>query len=262
MTQNTKQALLICGVAAVMFGGAAWMIPVSKEPNVWWFRIGALVLLTCVIGFAYWSKRRRDLAPDFLSKISPTFFEQDGFTFVVGTEVVGGVCHLSVWFQNRYERACEAIVLVRTSERLLAPQRHLPDARVSVTCQPGAFGKALVPWPLPLELQGGKVLLDVMAKRKYRRGRGKLLRNRTGLSVGSAPQSAVSDTLRVLGVLVGIHGGHAARTEIQLPRNVASTPTPRLEERTETIWRLGDPIDCPSDNPATGASQLLQMRPI
>ena len=242
MTQNTRQVLLICSVAAVMFGGAAWLIPASKEPSVWWFRIGAFVLLACVIGFSAWSKRRRDLAPDFLSRLSATFFERDGFAFVVGTEVLGGVCHLSVWFQNRYERDCEAMVLVRTSERLLAPQRHLPDARVSVTCQPGAFGKVLVPWPLPLELQGRKVLLDVMAKRKYRKGRGKLLRNRTGLSVGSAPQSALSDSLKVLGVLVGVHGGRAARTEIQLPRNVASTLAPPLQERIETIWRLGDPI--------------------
>jgi len=260
MTQNTRQVLLVCSVVAVMFGGMAWLIPAAKEPNIWWLRIGALVLLAWVIGFSAWAKRRRDLAPDFLAQLSANFFEQDGFAFVVGTEVLEGVGYLCVWFQNRYERPCEAMVLVRTSERWLAPQRHLPDAKVSLTCQPGAFGKALVPWPLPLELQGRKVLLDVMARRKYPRGRGKLLRRRTGLRVGSAPQSAISDALKVLGVLGGCHGGRAARTEIQLPRDVATTPLLTLQPHPETIWRFGDPTDRPTDSPAT--SQFLQMKRI
>ena len=243
-----------------MFGGVAWLIPASKEPSVWWFRIGALLVLILASGFFLWTSRRRESAPDFLSKLAGNFFERDGFAFTVTTEVVGGVCHLCVWFQNRYERACEAEVLVRTAERWLAPQRHLPEARASIMVQPGAFGKALSPWPLPVELQGTKVLVDVMAKRKYPRGRGKLLRYRTGLAVGTTPLSGVSDILAVLGALTMHHTRRAARAEIHLPQHVASIPMLHLQETTQTIWKLGDPVNVPG-KPSAGSNMVLQPKP-
>ena len=146
MRQNTRYVLLVCNVAAVMFGGVSWIIPASKEPGVWWFRIGAPIVLILVAALFLRAKRRGDQAPDFFSKLAGTFFERDGFAFIVTTEVHDGACHLCVWYQNRYERDCEAEVMVRTSERWLAPQRHLPDARVKIMCGPAAFGKAIVPW--------------------------------------------------------------------------------------------------------------------
>jgi hypothetical protein len=243
MKQNTKQNLMVCTVAAVMFGGISWLIPASKEPGVWWFRIGTMAVLAFVAAFSFWALRRRDLAPDFLSRVSRTFFERDGFAFVIGTEVINSVCHLKVCFQNQYERACQATVVLRTSERWLAPQRRLPDVSISVTCEPGAFGKANAPWALPTELQGKKVLVDVMAKRKYPHGRGKLLRFQSGLRVGSVPGSAVSDLFSFLGVFGGFHTGRAARIEIQLPQNVAASPVPAIREGTQTVWKLGDPSD-------------------
>ena len=232
---------MICTVAAVMFGGIAWLIPATKEPGVWWFRFGGILALVLITAYYQWASRRKDLAPDFFNGMN-SFFEKDGFTFVVGTEVSASECHLCVHFQNRYTRECEATVLVRTSERFLAPQRHLPDARVSLTCEPGAFGKAICNWPLPLELQGKKVLVDVMAKRKYPQGRGKLIRFRSGLMVGSVPGSAISDVLKFLGIFGGIHGGQSARTELLLPSGVASNLGVGTEERTQTLWKLGDPI--------------------
>jgi hypothetical protein len=241
MKQNTRQNLMVCTVAAVMFGGAAWLIPASKEPGVWWFRVGGAVALVLIIAYYLWASRRKDLAPDFFQRYQQ-FFEKDGFAFVVGTEVSANTCQLCVYFQNRYERGCDATVMLRTSERFLAPQRNLPDATVSLTCEPGAFGKTISNWPLPVELQGKKVLVDVMAKRKYRKGRGKLIRFRSGLMVGSVPGSAVSDALKFLGVFGGIHGGRSARAEILLPSGVASNMDVVAEGKTQTLWKLGDPI--------------------
>jgi hypothetical protein len=261
MTQNARQLVLICNVAAVLFGGLTWLMPASKEPGVWWFRIGGPIVLILATSFYLRATRRRDKAPDFLSRIAGSFFERDGFAFMITTEVAADACHLCVWYQNRYEKACEAEVMVRTSERWLAPQRHLPDARVKIECQPAAFGKALVPWPLPVKLQGRKVLLDVMAKRKYRHGRGKLLRYRAGLAVGSVPFSAVSDALSILAVMSLHGGGRAARTEIQLPQNVSSSPTPDLRKNNQTIWKLGDPIDPSMDNQLVASSRVLHANP-
>ena len=228
-------------VAAVMLGGVAWLIPTSNEPGVWWFRIGGILALILIAAYYRWVSRRKDLAPDFFNGIK-SFFEKDGFAFVVGTEVSGNECHFCVHFQNRYARECEATVMVRTSERFLAPQRQLPDAKVSLSCEPGAYGKAICNWPLPLELQGKKILVDVMARRKYRKGRGKLIRFRSGLMVGSVPGSAISDVLKFLGIFGGIHGGQSARTELLLPSGVASNLRVGTEGRTQTLWRLGDPI--------------------
>jgi len=258
MTQNSRYWLLVCNVAAVMSGTVAWIIPASNEPGVWWFRIGALVVLILTTALFLRNKRRRDQVPDFLSRLSGNFFERDGFTFVVTTEVHAGVCHLCVWYQNRYERDCNAEVMVRTSERWLAPQRHLPDVRVKILCSPAGFGKALVPWPLPLELQGRKVLLDVMARRKYNHGRGRLLRYKPGLAVGSTPFSKVSDVLSILEV-VSLHGGRrAARTQLLLPQNVASNPLSNLQEQTQTIWKLGDALNPTAADPSTDSVRALQ----
>lgn len=260
MTENKRQAVLICNVAAVMTGAVAWLIPASKEPGVWWFRIGALVVLILATGWYLLAKRRSDLAPDFLAQLSGRFFERDGFAFTVNTEVLSDTCYLCVWFQNRYERTCEATVMVRTSERWLAPQKHLPEAKVSLTCLPGAFGKALVPWFLPVELQGRKVLVDVTATRKYRQGRGKLLRNRVGLAVGSTPVSAVSDILAVLSALFAHPARRAARAQLQLPRGVTSIPMLHLQQQTETVWKLGDPLDLRVE-PRVGTARLVPATP-
>jgi hypothetical protein len=92
-----------------------------------------------------------------------------------------------------------------------------------------------------MELQGRKVLVDVLAKRKYPEGRGKLIRFRSGLMVGSVPGSAVSDVLKFFGTFGGIHGGRSARTEILLPTGVASNVDSVAEEKTQTLWKLGDP---------------------
>src|SRR5690349_15948593 len=100
MNQNTRQNLMICTVAVVMFGAVAWMIPASKEPGIWKFRIAMMAALLLLIAIYYWAARRTEKAPDFLSGISNTFFEKDGFAFLVGAEVIDGICHLSVPFQN------------------------------------------------------------------------------------------------------------------------------------------------------------------
>jgi hypothetical protein len=129
---------------------------------------------------------------------------------------------------------------------------------VSFKCEAGAFGKAFIEWPLPEKLQGHKVLLDVMASRKYRKGKGRLLRRRTGLMVGTAPMSGISDILRVLGVLGGFHGRRAARAEILLPAGVASGPITSAQTRVETVWKLGDPVHLPAGESGVLNGEFLQ----
>src|SRR4051794_17821405 len=239
MSQSARQFLLVCTVTAVLFGIVSWMIPVSSEPGIWWVRIGALAILV-VLFFVYrWVWNRKDLAPDFFAA-TKHFFEKDGFTFVLGTETINGVCHLLVTFQNRYERDCEASVLVQASERMLAPHKLLPDARVSVACGPAAFGKAWGPWAIPKELRGKSISVDVTASCKYPKGRGKMLRYRAGLNVGTAPQSVVSDSIKLIGALGGFHGGAPARARLLLPEDVISVPVPGPAKEMVIVWKLAD----------------------
>jgi hypothetical protein len=198
-------------------------------------------MLMSLILVYWWIRNRKDLAPDFFAGV-PQFFEKDGFAFLVGTEVVDNTCHLLVTFQNRYERPCKASIVVRTSERLLAPQRHLPDAKISISCGQAAFGKASIPWAIPAALQGRNVLVDVTARTNYPQGRGRMLRYRVGLEVGTAPGSIVFDLIKALGVLVSVHGGTAARTELLLPKNIASTPVTTTASYEKVIWKLGDQV--------------------
>jgi hypothetical protein len=239
MTQTIRQFILVIAVAAALCALAAWLIPPSKEPDVWWFRVGSLLVFCLAIWYYRWSSHRANLAPDFFAD-RPRFFEKDGFCFHLATEVQANVGCFSVYYQNRYERPCEATVMVRTAERFLGPQRHLPDATVSFICEPGGYGKATTTWPIPTELQGKQDFVDVMASRKYPQRRGKLLRFKAGLPVGSVPRTAGSDALRVLAIFGGINTGGPARAQLTLPRNVASTVL-EPKQQTQTLWKLGDP---------------------
>jgi hypothetical protein len=206
----TLGALIILGgLAAFLF----WAVkPTQGEFWIWIGRIISLAVVAIAGGLLIYSKTLKDKAPDLLAKIFPGYFERNGFCFAIIPEIIGGQSKISVYYQNRYERACEAEVSFAPTKVAFKEVSELPKFKIKVACEGGEFGKILCDFGLPLRFKNEAILWDVDATTKYHKGHGKLLRLRDGLR---AP----------------------ARVSIKFPEQMFSSPHLGMWKH-EIIWKL------------------------
>lgn len=189
-----------------------------------------------------WAQTRKDKVPDFLYRVTPRYFERDGFCFAVVPQVVNGDCSMHIFFQNRYDRPCSAQLLIRASSGLFSGRPELSDISLGLSCGPAEFGRSTIPWAVPQNLQGKKVSLSLYAGVKYPDGRGTLLRYRDGLRVGSVGMDAWREGLQIAGALGGaLVISRPARIKLTLPSGVSSSMQDAISVDTKVIWKLGDP---------------------
>jgi len=200
-----------------------------------------LPFLICA-SLLYWSCNRRDPAPDFLSRISKNYFDQGGLCFLVAVEEIDMTCYLTVYYQNRFSRPCNAIIALHGPEEIF-PGENPYLLHLKFNCAGGAFGKVAMPWGIPLTLQGTTMTFKLTADSNYPSGRGPTLRFRDGLRVGT-----LSGRKELMTNVLLLSAGHlfllrrAAKLTVQFPHGV-STPDDeevRGEIRNDTFWKLGD----------------------
>lgn len=234
-------------LGAVIFfgciGAVTWLVdPPQGETwqyKVRWISLALIVLPTVLL---VWASRRKDKAPDFLRQHFGTYFERDGFCFVVRPEVKDGVCQLSVYFQNRYENSCRASVLLSPSSFFFKSNEPIQTLTFGVECEGASFGRIYAPWPVPAGSQGKVASLDVAASVQYPQGRGQLLRYRDGLRVGAASADFWREGLVLAGALTGaIVISRPARMKFTLPTGVAAQLAEPPKSHTESLWRIGVP---------------------
>ncbi|HUW57188.1 MAG TPA: hypothetical protein VMZ92_11170 [Planctomycetota bacterium] len=231
--------VLVCLIGAVF----AWWGSFGASPKRWlWraiFTLGALGTITLLV----WAECRRDAAPDFLLKVAPSYFERTGFCFSVGTVVRDGACYLQIPFQNRYERPCEAQLVLKAGLDFFLTRKKMQSMALRIDCGPGAFGIAQVPLPVPEKYQGKAAALDVGAAVKYPKGKGKMLRYRDGLEVGPVKfNSTLGQVATLAGLFVGMAiTSHPARAKVTLPENVAEHLPDDTPVEIATLWEVGDP---------------------
>lgn len=248
MNESVKSVLGLTFVTCLFGGIIAWCI--SNDNNVvstatWVWRIGGPLIGTVCIVLLIWACTRKDKVPDFLSRITPRYFERDGFCFTMVPYVVKGECVMRIYFQNRYDRPCSAQILIRASSGLFSGRPDLSDVVLGVSCGPGEFGCSSIPWRIPAELQGKAVSLSVYAGVKYLNGRGSLLRYKDGIRVGSVGMDAWREGLQIAGAIGGAFVlSRPARVNFTLPYNVSSVKQDNFSVDTNIMWKLGDPITC------------------
>ena len=245
MNRSLKSAVALFALVFIVGSVVLWWGGLGGSPRTWLLRVvfgvGALGTVLLLV----WAEFRKPKAPDFLLRLAPSYFERKGFCFSVGTTVRDGVCHVQVPFQNRYERPCEAQLVLKPALGFLLTRKKMQNMTVRILCGPGAFGIAEIPLPVPEKYQGKAATFEIGAAVKYPKGKGKMLRYRDGLEVGPVK---FNSTLGQVGTLAGLFVGmaivsHPARANFALPESVAERLPDDTPVEIKTLWKLGDPED-------------------
>jgi hypothetical protein len=223
MNESIKASLGLVVAACALIGIIAWLPgPTNEVSNVtWWLRIGCPAFGVICLLPLIWAQTRKDKAPNFLARITPRYFERDGFCFAIVPCVSKGECSMQIYFQNRYDQPCSAQILIRSSSGLFSGRANLSDIALGLTCEPAAFGRSTIPWSIPIDLQGKSVSLSLFGSVKYPSGRGTLLRYRDGLRVGALGADFWREGLQIIGAMIGAlvicHLLSRALCELNLP---------------------------------------------
>lgn len=221
------------------------------DPEPMWlarvgFPVGAAVTLLALV----WSKKRADLAPDFLLGAAGSYYERDGFCFAIVPTVEKGRLFLNVFFQNRYERGSRAQVVIRPSKGFFMSRGPMAQLTMAVECPGGGYGVTRIPFAVPRKFQGMTQSFDVAGQTSYPKGRGVMLRFHDGIGVGRASFDAWREIATVAAAFAGIIiVSRPAKCKVPLPDGVADWISDETPIRTEILWRLGDPV--PGSQPRT-----------
>jgi hypothetical protein len=245
MGQSLKATLQAAILFLLLAALAGWAAPDFPPAVAWPLRLGAPALVVFLSWLLYRNARHKDLLPDMLAQVVKKPFERDGLCFALGTKVTADrICWMKVFFQNRYEGACQSTIVVQAPRKSFSLRRvALAGIEVTLDCEGGAYGICEIPWPIEPTLQGKRAVMEVSAATTYPGGAGKLLRFREGLRVGKAGgeamRTAASAGLLVAGVITV---GRPATIRFQLPPNVAAEVPPGLEPVFQILWRPDLPI--------------------
>jgi hypothetical protein len=180
-------ALLIGGIGAAI----AWM-PLDDSGTVLWSLRGGFTVLAVGGLIAYFfTFNPKDEVTDHLRQLSKgKHFDLDGFAFLPTVVARNGVAYVEVLFQNQRDCAAIGRVLMVPLGRLFRDS-GLKAVAFEVPCEPGVFGVARLPIPVPVAHQGEWEHWNVGAGIEFPNGKGGLLRFGHGLQVGRV--DALSD---------------------------------------------------------------------
>jgi len=235
MNRSVKSVLALIVIVCLFASAFGWMDHGIK---------GLIVpgsLLAAVFALLIWAEFRRDHAPDFLRQQFKRYFERDGLCFAILPWVKEDAFAWRVFFQNRYERPCEALIAFRPATRFVGFGRaSLPEVRVPIRCDGGAFGLATIRFGIPQKHQGRNIQFEVIAFAQFPDGKGKMLRFRDGIRVGRKNRSAADTAVSALSIMaLHPHFTHAATLKLQLPIDVQAEASGEITQ--EILWRPGDP---------------------
>jgi hypothetical protein len=197
MHERRNFVVTLLFIAALVWGVYVWIsvyvFPGLPEPppSLLAHRIGALVLafgLGAVLVYAY---RYEDKLEDELGKRTMgSYFERDGLCFapmvrVVETRSGAKQAEISLYYQNRFDNPCEAVIHLRPRACSMYSHQGARDVHFAFTVQPGAYGVIHQPVAVPHECQGESVQVELAAAVRWPRGHGDCLRSRQGRACGT-----------------------------------------------------------------------------
>lgn len=197
MHERRNFVVTLLFIAALAWGLYVWLalfvFPALPEPapSLLAHRIGSLVLafgFGAVLVYAY---RYEDKLPDELARRTMgVYYERDGLCFAPMVRVVesaGGPpqAEISLYYQNRFDNPCEAVIHLRPSQCSMYSHQGARDVHFAFTVQPGAHGVIHQPVAVPHECQGESVEVELAAAVRWPRGHGDCLRSRIGRPCGT-----------------------------------------------------------------------------
>ncbi len=218
----------------------SFLVFVNDRVN-WAMLAGMVSLATGSFGLLLWSILRRDKVPDFLGKIDGSAFERDGFCFKIGTRFDDGRCLMFVHFQTRHDHPSRMKLVLQSSQGFFLNRPNFASMTVEIDCPAGGYGVTTFPWPVAKKLAGKTLSIDVAGDVRYPEGKGKMIRYRGGLPVGSAGSNPWNTALTVAGALGGmIVLTKPAKMKLKLPKDIDENIDENAPIETQILWQLGD----------------------
>ena len=92
------------------------------------------------------------------------YFERSGFCFHIGCTTQGKAAVLTLYFQNRYERASQARVVVRPSQGFWMNRPRGGNLTLDLECEVGALGVTRIPCASSISGNDGHRAIDATAQ--------------------------------------------------------------------------------------------------
>jgi hypothetical protein len=146
------------------------------------FLFGAILVYI----YRYEDKLQDDLAKRTLGQ----YYELDGLCFAPMVRVNDKGdgqkrAEISLYYQNRFEGPCEAVIHLRPPEGTIYSHKGARDVHFAFSVQPGAYGVVHQPVAVPHELQGEPIAIEMAAAVRWPRGHGDRLRSHQGRPCGT-----------------------------------------------------------------------------
>lgn len=225
MHERRNTVLTLLFAVALIWCAFAWLcvavfpalthIPPSTDAHRYG-SLAAVLVLAAILAYVHLLEEKM---PDKLAEIgSGKYFEQDGLCFMPvlrvtdkrsttssgfpasaqsGTGLSGTGSRLgamndpeqqaeiSLYYQNRYEGECEAVIHIRPPAGVFFSHKGARDVHFAFRAQPGAFGVIHQPVAIAHAAQGTPVSVQIAAMVRWVRHRGDVLRTGRGLPVGT-----------------------------------------------------------------------------
>lgn len=220
MHERRNTILTVLFAFSLLWGVFAWVCVAAFPslehipPSTASHRFASLTVILLLAACLAYTHLLEDKMPDRLAHIGHgKYYEQDGLCFMpvfrvahakplssasgLGTDSrMGGsrpgssfdpgqVAELSLYYQNRFEGECEAVIHIRPPKGAFFSHEGARDVHFAFRCQPGAFGVIHQPVAIAHNAQGTPVQVEIAAMVRWIRHRGEQMRSRRGQPVGT-----------------------------------------------------------------------------
>jgi hypothetical protein len=251
-----REAAKVLAVVVFMFATpTAAVVWTDDQPSTAVMVLRYLCPVLAVLGIGTFLKIhfRADEVPDYLGRLNRKYFNRGGFCFALQPVVEDGTCYLQTHFQNQYDGTCTGRIALRPARGFFLGRADIEAILVEIHCEPATFGVNRIPIGVPLAVQGKKQSFEVGASVAYPNGKGCRVRFGDGLVIRANSNfgNAFGTALTVAGAMTGqIVLSQPATITMVLPRGVVEHAPNGSPQKSQTIWRIGDPPLDPSFNSA------------
>ncbi|MCC6908755.1 MAG: hypothetical protein IT430_12495 [Phycisphaerales bacterium] len=185
--REKRNALLVILIFAFFgWGFWAWFMAAPETPQLFYQRVASLVLFIATGMALFWALCCEDKLPDALGKYAGgLFYEQGGLCFIPVMRKDGEQAYIHIYFANRYENNCNAIVHLRPPPDSMQHRPDASDIHFSFSCPGGGVGVIQQPVAVHPRLQGSVVDVQLAAAVNYPHSQGDRLRSQKGLPCGT-----------------------------------------------------------------------------
>lgn len=234
----------------VGWGLFAWLVAPDYakgvRPSVGFHQTLSTALFALMLPVVVYVGKFEDPLDDDLRKyVGERYFECDGLCFMPLVRVAPGEqegelrAEISLFYENRFNEPCEAVVHLRPRDGAFFSHRGASDVHFAFQSHPGAFGVVHQPVAVRREFQGQPVRVQVAAMTRWPRTHGEQLRSHKGERCGTFEvdwQLAYRQSRHELCGEIELHD--PAELTLTMPLDVA-TDIRRGEHVNETIAEVG-----------------------